>query len=489
VRVARLGTRRLTLRFAVAITIALALVLVAAPSALAQPGNDDFANAAVAPSLPFSASADISQATIEPGEPGPCGVQQSVWYAITPSTNAVLQADTNGSSFSDTVLNVYRQDGSGLSGLSWRDCRMFGGSLSFGVDAGQTYYIQAGSYFGSGGNLHLHLAAYPPPANDDFANATAISALPFVDSRSVDLTGATIEPGEPGASCISPAAEKTVWYGFTPTQSGPITASLPTRSNYFGMAAYTGSSLGTLTEVGCDSYDGVLTFQATANTTYYFQVGGPDGQSGALQFQLVKTPPPTAEFYFYPTEPSIFDGVQFINYSSDPGGEDITTFLWDFGDGATATVACCPIHRYAADGDYNVRITVTTADGRIGSTSKVVQVRTHDVATVRIAVPNSAHVGQTIGITADVRNTRYPEMVQVALYRSVPGGFEQVGSLTQSVAVRSGGRTTPFPFAYTATQADRSVGKVSFRAVATIMDHRDALPADNELISAPVKVT
>jgi hypothetical protein len=33
------------------------------------------------------------------------------------------------------------------------------------------------------------------------------------------------------------------------------------------------------------------------------------------------------------------------------------------------------------------------------------------------------------------------------------------------------------------------LGKVSFKAVATIIDHRDALPGDNEMISPPVKIT
>jgi hypothetical protein len=132
---------------------------------------------------------------------------------------------------------------------------------------------------------------------------------------------------------------------------------------------------------------------------------------------------------------------------------------------------------------------VTTPDGRTGSTSQVVQVRTHDVAIVKIGVPNSAHMGQTIAVNVEVRNTRYPETVQVDLFKGVPGGFQQVGSLTQSVAVRSGNRTTRFPFTYLVTAADRSVGKVSFKAVATIVDHRDALPGDNELTSPPVRVT
>jgi hypothetical protein len=118
-----------------------------------------------------------------------------------------------------------------------------------------------------------------------------------------------------------------------------------------------------------------------------------------------------------------------------------------------------------------------------------VPVRTHDVAVVRIGVPKSGHVGQTITITAYVRNTRYPERVEVALFKSTPGGFEQVDSLTQSVPVRPGNRTTPFPIAYTISEADRSIGKVSFKAVATILNHRDVSPGDNELISPPIKIT
>jgi len=108
---------------------------------------------------------------------------------------------------------------------------------------------------------------------------------------------------------------------------------------------------------------------------------------------------------------------------------------------------------------------------------------------VRIAVPKSAHVGQTITITTHVRNTRYPEKVEVALFKTIPGGFEQVGSLTQSVPVRPGNRTTQFTITYTITQADGTIGKVSFKAVATIIDHHDALPGDNDLTSPPVKIT
>jgi hypothetical protein len=146
------------------------------------------------------------------------------------------------------------------------------------------------------------------------------------------------------------------------------------------------------------------------------------------------TPAPVAAFSFSPSDPSAFDTLQFSDSSSDPGGVGIQSQAWTFGDGVTAE-GCCPVHQYAQDGDYTVGLTVTTADGRAGSTSQVVQVRTHDVAIVRIGVPKSAHVGQTIPVNVEVRNTRYPETVQVDLYTSSPGGAQPIQVLVHDQTV------------------------------------------------------
>ena len=64
-----------------------------------------------------------------------------------------------------------------------------------------------------------------------------------------------------------------------------------------------------------------------------------------------------------------------------------------------------------------------------------------------------------------------------------------VGVLTQAVPVRPANQTTPFSFNYTFTSDDATVGKVTFRAAIEINGARDALPADNEAIAAPTKVT
>ncbi|HEV2672689.1 MAG TPA: PKD domain-containing protein, partial [Gemmatimonadales bacterium] len=161
-----------------------------------------------------------------------------------------------------------------------------------------------------------------------------------------------------------------------------------------------------------------------------------------------------------------------------------------FGDGGSSNVQS-PTHRYAADGDYQVRLTVTTFDGRSASISRVLQVRTHDVAITRFTVPNAASSGQTRNISVGVTSNRYPETVTVLLFKSVPGfgGYQQIGALEQFVALRSANRTTNFDFSYTFTSDDAVLGKVTFRAVAVIQSGRDALPADNEAIGSPTKAS
>jgi Tol biopolymer transport system component/PKD repeat protein len=326
------------------------------------------------------------------------------------------------------------------------------------------------------------------PANDDFANATGISGLPF--GEVANLTLASTEAGEQTPSCSSGSSNKTVWYSFTPPATGSVSASIINAAFSTVVAAYTGNSLADLTPVGCRAFGGKLTFRAEAGTTYYFQVDGMFGGSGPLEFLLEVTPAPTASFYFFPGDPTIFDVVQFNENSFDPGEVGIESRQWAFGDGTTTTTAdCCVTHRYGTDGSYTVQLTVTTVDSRTGSITQTVVVRTHDVAITKFSVPKSASAGQTRQIVVGLNSRRYPETVEVQLFKSVPGGYQQVGSLTQSVPVRAANRTTDFSFSYTFTGADAQVGKVTFRAVANILGVRDALPADDEAIAPPTKVS
>jgi len=462
---------------------ALALAAVAFPAAAlaSPPGNDDFANATVVSSLPFADTVSNVDAGYESGESSYCGVSNTVWYSFTPSSDETIRIDPAGSSFFGVVLNAYRQDGASIGGLSFLTCAYYSAQMNLKVQAGQTYYLQAGSAYWGSGDLHLSVDVVPPPGNDNFADAAAISSLPYSDS--VEVAGATVESDEP-AGCVG-QPDSTAWYSFTPSESGSVSAN---GSYYSTVAAYTGSQLNNLSLVDCRNWGNLVTFHVEAGTTYYFQVGPLNGAS-SVQFQLVTTPDPTAGFYYYPGDPSMYDTVQLVNNSYDPGQVGFSSFDWDLGDGTTAS-GCCPTHRYSTDGDYTVELTVTTLDGRTGTISQVVHVRTHDVAITKFAVPQSASAGQTRSITVGVADHRYPETVTVQLYKSVAGGgFVPVGSSTQSVPVRGGNRTTDFTFNYTFTGDDAALGKVTFQAVASLpWPAHDALPADNTAISLPTKV-
>jgi PKD repeat protein len=346
--------------------------------------------------------------------------------------------------------------------------------------------------------LFLTLSSVQPalaaPTNDLFANATIITSLPFDDT--VDTTGAVNEFSEPSPDCTNTFFHHTIWYRFTPTTrvavDATVRADLP-----FAFARYTGNSLDNLTAVHdmCTSpSSGALLgtfFIAEPNTTYYFQIGsfGLSTDSQTFDFQLKTVSPPRAGFTFSPSDPSTFDTIQFTdttppNWFLGPVG--VRTFTGDFGDGTTSTLED-PTHQYLSEGDYTVQHTTTT-DGFTTSTSQVVQVLTHDVAITRVAAPSSANVGQTRPITVYIKNNRYAETVLLELYKSNPnvaGGFELVGSYTQFVPVRAGNRTSAFTFNYTFTAADLAVGKVTFKAVATIVNGHDAIPSDNELSSSP----
>ena len=314
----------------------------------------------------------------------------------------------------------------------------------------------------------------------------AIGSLPFQDD--VDTTAATIQSDEP-ALCTPPASEKTVWYAYTPAVDGSVTARMTMAPAPTGVAVYQGASLESLTRLGCQ-YGFPLTFHVEAGATYYLQIGTFGQYGGQLRFVLETAPPPVAGFVFSPGDPSIFDSVQFFDQSYDPAGNSFSSEVWSFGDGTEASdPGCCPTHRYSQDGDYTVELVVTTSDGRAASIQQVVHVRTHDVTIAKVLAPQTASVGQSRTITVGLTNSRYPETVHVQLLKSVAGGgWQQVGVLSQYVPVRGANRTTNFSFNYTFTPDDAALGKVSFQAIASIENARDAIPADNTFISLPTKV-
>lgn len=182
---------------------------------------------------------------------------------------------------------------------------------------------------------------------------------------------------------------------------------------------------------------------------------------------------PVADFLFLPSDPSALESVQFSDTSYDPMQAGITAVAWDLGDGATA-IGSSPAHRYVADGEYRARLTVATADGRTSSITRIVSVRTHDIAIVSFDVPRCATPGETHPIAVSVRNLRYAETVQVELFRD--GDLDPLATMIQGLAAND---AVLFGFGYTFTAEDAAAGTMSFRAIATVVGARDANPGDN----------
>jgi PKD repeat protein len=458
-------------------------VLVPGVAQAEPPSNDDFGAATVIPGVPYSVRLDTSGASAASDDPVACqgfDLGGTVWFDITPTRSGLLRASTAGSDHG-TVLAVYTGDRGSLHLVPGAcDVSFSGATAVFAAAAGTTYHLLVTGFHVPGGALSFALDTVPPAANDDFANAEPITALPA--TRQTDLTTASTQPGEPAPSCLS-QPDRSVWYTFTPSRTANLAAS--TQGFRTSVAIYTGSSLAGLQEVACGAGHDFAVFRATAGVTYYLDVVD-DSSTGTRTLLLEEAPPPEPLIEFFPDDPSIFDQVDFTAFPIDPLNRPIAGGRWDFGDGTTAPLGDQDIfHRYTKDGTYQVSLTVSTSDGRTGSDTSQVTVRTHDVSITQLDVPTKARTGQTKPITVQVANTRYPESVTVDLYKV---GGSRIGTLTLDVAARPN-RTVQFPFAYTFSADDALVGKVTFRAVVSLpFPVRDARPVDNEVIAISTTV-
>jgi PKD repeat protein len=449
------------------------------------PSNDFRDSARFIPSVPYNDTTDVTNATVEAGEPtSVChdtvgAPTRTVWYFYqshapdSEQLTAFLQGPAPG------VLSVYLVDGVGNL-VRWGCNSNNFGAVRLNADSGSAFYFQVSdSADASGPTIFVLLrdTIIPPPPgppNDNFADARAVNVVPFSDTA--DFTNASREPFEPVTCAFQ---SKTIWYAFTSPATRAVSIGL--QSPFFhNLSVYTGSSVGNLQFQGCGRS---LAFTVQAGVTYFIQVGG-DFDERAIFF-INPPPPPQANFFSQPFDPSTFDLVQFFDQSFDPVGVGFQPPQWSFGDGASAT-GFVTTHRYAADGDYRVELRVTTIDGRTASASRTLQVRTHDIAITRFQTPTSGMSGKTTKISIGIRSNRYPETVNVQLFKSVPGGYQLVATSTQTLPTRN--RVSSVIFSYIFTPDDAVIGKVTFRAVATILGARDALPADNEAIGAPTKV-
>jgi hypothetical protein len=264
---------------------------------IVAPANDNFVNAQSingeqAPSSVSSTSGrgvagTNLHATTETGEPqhNNAAPAASVWYKWTAPTTAGYVFSTMdefyGGGNTYHTLSIYT--GSNLSALTAVSSKE-ADPVRFAATAGTNYYI---AISGSGSEpeeygFYLDWRRALPPANDNFANAQAISNTTSgsVSGTNLDATKETGEPDHANGSGVA-----SVWYKWTPAVSGSIDFTANSRL----LGVYTGNAVNALSLVA-RSYSSRVRVQVVAGTPYYIAVDGSSTQSSEFTLNWIVSP-------------------------------------------------------------------------------------------------------------------------------------------------------------------------------------------------------
>lgn len=251
----------------------------------APPFNDAFDRPQDISGDTGTAGGSTMYSTLEPDEFGyeddPVG--HSIWYRWTAPATGMYEFDLSGSETGHD-FGLYRGDRIGLL----ESAPHVGGGV-FRVHAGVTYRLRVtpGYYsYGGPGDVALSWRPVPLPANDDFADAQAITGAS--GSLEAEAYGATRELLEPSHMYDPEDGGRSVWYRWTAPADGAY-AFLFRGASWAGAvtAIYTGTSFSDLVRVDSAGSGEVMRFGTEAGRTYLIavDVGAP--------FELAWTSTPT----------------------------------------------------------------------------------------------------------------------------------------------------------------------------------------------------
>lgn len=183
--------------------------LIAATS-WAQPTNDLFQNALTIKGSAGTTNGSNVGATAELGEPdhadNPDGPYASIWYKWTAPKNAVLEFDTEGSSF-DTDMAVYTGTGTNtatvtnLTLIAQNEDVYFPSNLTskvtFTVTAGTTYYIAVDGYQDLQGPVILNWSTLNSSVNAGQFEFAISSSAPHFNGGTIPVYLASDDESEP----------------------------------------------------------------------------------------------------------------------------------------------------------------------------------------------------------------------------------------------------------------------------------------------------
>ena len=323
----------------------------------ATEGTNDPLPSCLSPSL---GNSTVFPATIPPSFLPPLPVNKaSIWYSWTPDISglfdfiAVVGSDSFGN-FSPTV--VVFEGTSCDDALNERICS-FGYATSLDIQAGATYYVflELDIYddiepFAANMTLTVQPTP-PPPPNDECVNAAIIPPVPTFpySTAPVEMAQATENPTDPFLSCggiidgidsgenstftpstIVPSSfpsfaqsdGKTVWYSWTPAESGSYDFSTTGSLDPYGYELYTkigifeGDSCAAIEEMECQASGLRLRgAELVGGTTYRIKIGA-FTEYGTLILTVQPTPPPPPNDEC--VNAAIIPSAPTFPYSTDP---------------------------------------------------------------------------------------------------------------------------------------------------------------------------
>ncbi|MFM7214506.1 MAG: S8 family serine peptidase, partial [Verrucomicrobiota bacterium] len=414
---------------------------------IARPAaNDNFSAATDLAGNVIQATGNNQVATKEPGEPNHAANNvggKSVWWKWTAPSAGTATINTRGSTF-DTILGIYT--GTAVNRLTLvanNDDETYPNVITsrvqFTAIGGTTYRIAVDGYNnGSGadsGSITLNITA--PPANDLFANRTAVAGGSWQQAGS--NLYATKETAEPNHA--NNAGGQSVWWTWTAPANGPVV--LHTSGSAFDtlLAVYTGSAANSLTMVASndDSASGTtswLSFTASAGATYQIAVDGKNTggsvANGSITLSLSQSSSPVLT----PVSNITTDEGQLLDLTltatdADTATQDLTFSLVSGPSGMSVTGAgrltWLPSE---AQGPGSYSVTVAVSDGVSSATgSFIVTVREVNASPALTAINNQTiEEGSTLSLTLSASDADLPAQTLTYSLTSGPTGMTVTGA-------------------------------------------------------------
>jgi secreted trypsin-like serine protease len=208
------------------------------------------------------------------------------------------------------------------------------------------------------------------PSNDQFANAQTLPGN--AGSAFGSSVNATVESFEDPFSAI------TVWYSWTPTQSGPARVAVNQHQFDSRLAVFTGSSTDTLTRLvenddANDTLQSQVDFNAVAGTTYHLQVDGFGFDYGSFTVSYGVNRPANDDFLAAAALPGTTGQVVTTNQLATGEAGETATFVGNASSSVwyTFTAPDNTTARFSTVGsDFDTTLAVFTGS-RVGATSTI----------------------------------------------------------------------------------------------------------------------